>query len=265
MNGLKHIVKTVKGESPILFVIVLILFSGAILCVPAMLWDDRELMGINVWIKPLKFFISTAVYTLTVGYLVTLYPFSNLKKHIIRNLVAWTLLFELVIITIQAARGVQSHFNTSSALNGSLFSAMGILIAINVLIMVWLAIETLRVKLKTPRAIQWAIFLAWIISIFSSWVGGQMIAQMAHNVGVTDGGVGLPLLNWSTVAGDLRVAHFFGLHSLQILPLFALVIHRKLKTNTKNEIAMVLIFSFSFAAFVFYTYYQASRALPFIS
>ncbi len=265
MKGLKTIFKTVKGESPILYAIVLILFTGAVMCIPAMFIDDREVMGINVWIKPFKFFISTAVYTLTVGFLITLYPYSNLKKHIIRNLVSWTLLFELVIVSLQAGRGVQSHFNTSSDLDGSLFAAMGILIAINVLIMVWFAIDTLRLKLKTSRTIQWAIFFAWLITIFSSWVGGQMIGQMSHNVGVADGGAGLPILNWSTVAGDLRVAHFFGLHSLQIIPLFALLVHRKLKTKLKSQTAIVLVFTLIFAAFVFFTFYQASEAKPFIS
>ena len=265
MKALIGILKTVKEESPILYTIVWILFSGAVLCIPAMLIDDREVMGINVWIKPFKFFISTAIYTLTVGYIITFYPFSNLKKHIIRNLVSWTMLFELVIITIQAVRGVQSHFNTSSDLDGSLFGTMGGLIGINVVVMVFMAIETIRCKLKVSKPMQYALFLGWLIIIFGSWVGGQMIAQMAHNIGVEDGGEGLPLLNWSTVGGDLRVAHFFGLHSIQIIPLFALVVERKLKLSTKAQIAVITVFTLVFASFIFYTFYQASQGQPFIS
>ena len=159
---------------------------------------------------------------------------------------------------------MQSHFNLSNLFDGLIFAAMGILIAINVLIMALFIFETIRLKLKTPKLLQWATLLGWVIVFFGSWVGGQMLSIMSHNIGVEDGGPGLPLVNWSSIAGDLRVAHFFGLHSLQIIPIFALLISKKWKTTSRNQIIIVTVFGLAYALWIGYTFYQAKQGLPFI-
>ena len=264
MKTLNQILNTVKQSSPILYWVVIIHLFFTIGCLIGLAVDERTLMGINVWIKPLKFSISGGIYILTLGFLTTLYPFSKRKKSIITIIVAITLLLEISIIIYQAARGVKSHYNMSSAFDGMLFAAMGILIAINVVIMVFFIFETVRLKMKTPKSVQWAIFLGWIIVVVGSWVGGQMISQMAHNVGVADGGAGLPLVNWSTIAGDLRIAHFFGLHAIQILPLFALWVSKKWNNNTRTQLVAVTIFGLLYASWIAFTFHQAKQGIALI-
>ena len=265
MIALKKIFSTVKAESPILYGIVMVHFIAAAACMAGLFIDDRTLMGVNVWIKPLKFCISGGIYILTVGYLTTIYPFSKIKKSIINNTVAWTLLIEIAIITYQASRGVQSHYNQSTLFDGLLFAAMGILIAVNVLIMVLFIVETVRLKLNADTAVRWAILIGWIVVLFGSWVGGQMIDQMAHNVGVADGGAGLPLVNWSTIGGDLRVAHFFGLHGIQIIPLFAVWLSKKWKGTVRSRVIVVTAFGVFYAACIGFTFYQAKQGMPLIA
>ncbi len=264
MKYLNSVFNTVRKESPILFGIVMIHFALALMCLIGWIVDDRTLMGINVWIKPLKFTLSGGIYILTLGFLINFYPFSRVKRNIINNVVAWTLLVEIVIIVYQASRGVMSHYNQTSLFDGLLFAAMGILIGINVVVMAFFVIETIRLKLNTPRSVQWAILMGWLVVLFGSWVGGQMIGQMSHNVGVADGGAGLPLLNWSTVAGDLRVAHFFGLHGIQIIPLFALGLSKKWKVTNKKQIITVIVFGLLYASWIGWTFYQAKQAMPFL-
>jgi len=264
MSLIKHVLNTVKKESPILYTIVLIHVLFIIFCIGGILIDDRTLTGINVWIKPLKFWISGGIYILTLGFLITKYPYGNTKKNILRNIVSWTLLVETGIIFYQAFRGVRSHYNQDSLFDGMLFAAMGILIGINVLVMILLAFDAARLKLKVAKPIQVAIGIGWLVVIVGSWVGGQMISQMSHNVGVVDGGAGLPMLNWSTVAGDLRVAHFVGLHGIQIIPLFAWILVKKWNTNTQTKTMTVIAFSLVFAACVAFVFFQAKQGIPLI-
>ena len=91
-----------------------------------------------------------------------------------------------------------------------------------------------------------------------------MISQMGHNVGVADGGAGLPLVNWSTIAGDLRIAHFFGLHAIQVIPLFALWVSKKWNASTRNQLLIVTIFGLLYAGWIGYTFYQAKQGIALI-
>ncbi|WP_350286619.1 hypothetical protein [uncultured Croceitalea sp.] len=261
----KMLLAEVKEKSTILYWTALFILLIGAGCMIGLLVDDRMLMGVNVWIKPLKFSISIAIYLFTTGYLITKYPYSNRKKNIINHLTAWSLLFEFGIIVYQASRGVRSHYNGDSAFDALLFLLMGVFVGVNVLLMVVFIFDTIRLKLNTGKAMQWSILLGWTIVLFGSWVGGQMIAQVAHNVGVADGGTGLPLVNWSTKGGDLRIAHFFALHGIQIMPLFALWISKKWQLSNRNQIIAVTIFALMFASWIGYIFYQAKQGIPMIA
>ena len=264
-SSLSKILHTVKKESALLYWIAVGIFSLGVGCFFMLFIDDRTLMGVNVWIKPLKFSVSIDIFLVTVGFLITKYPYSKTKKGIINHITGWTLLLEMGIIAFQAARGVKSHYNIETLFDGMLFMLMGILIGINVVIMVLFVFDTVRLKLRTTKPMQWAIFLGWSVVLFGSWVGGQMIGQTGHNIGVTDGGAGLPLVNWSTIGGDLRIAHFIALHGIQIIPLFALVLSRKQNISTRNQTIAVSFFTLIYASYLTFVFYQAKQGLPLIA
>jgi hypothetical protein len=268
INGyvkINKLLMQVKDESSVIYWTAGVILLIGIGCLVGLIVDDRTLMGVNVWLKPLKFSISIAVYLITVGCLITKYPYSERKKRLINNATAWSLLLEFIIIVFQASRGVQSHYNTTTSFDGILFLLMGFLVGINVLLMVLFIIDTIRLKLNTPKVLQWAILLGWLTVFFGSWVGGQMTSQLAHNVGVADGGAGLPMVNWSTKGGDLRIAHFFALHGLQIIPLFALWVSKKWSLSSRNNIIVVSIFGLLFASWIGFIFYQAKQGIPLLA
>lgn len=184
-------------------------------------FDQRQLMGINLWIKPMKFAISIAIYSLTWPLFLQYLPCERAKKRFI-NFSVFALTFEMVCIATQAARGQLSHFNTTSVYNSLVFSLMGIVIVLQTMFALYIGFLFFKVKAgQIPAALLWGIRLGIIMAGVFALEGGIMASRLAHTVGAADGGPGLPFFNWSRIAGDLRIAHFMGIHALQIVPLFA--------------------------------------------
>jgi hypothetical protein len=197
--------------------------------------DPRELTGAPLWMKPLKFAISVTIYAVTLSWLIGLVQRGRRVARAAGTVVAVFLAVEMVIIVGAAAAGTTSHFNVATPLTTALFSIMGASIAIVWMASLVLAALLLRAELGDgSRSL--AIRAGFGIALVGMALGFLMTlpttAQLndfsgvagAHTVGAADGGPGLPLVGWSTVAGDLRIPHFVGMHALQALPLLALLL-----------------------------------------
>jgi hypothetical protein len=218
-------------------------------------FDHRQLLGINLWTKPVKFAISIAIYCLTWPLLLQYLPFERLKKRF-AHFTVFAMMFEMLAIATQAARGQLSHYNTSGVYNALMFAIMGIVIVSQTLFALYIGIMFFKVKAQqlTP-ALLWAIRLGIITACVFAFEGGIMASRLAHTVGAADGGAGLPLFNWSRIAGDLRIAHFMGLHALQIVPLFVVF------SGFKNARPAV-IFALMYFVVVSLLFYNAMLGRP---
>jgi hypothetical protein len=188
--------------------------------------SKTKLLGINGWIKPLKFALSIGIFSLTMAWFT--YEL-NLPATI--HLYSWAVIvllgFENIYIGIQAARGQLSHFNQSSPFYAFMFVLMGLAATLTTLYTGYIGLLFISTDFPyLPAYYVLAIRLGILLFVIFSFQGATMGARLRHTIGGEDGGPGIPLLNWSTQYGDLRIAHFIGMHALQVLPLLSFYVFK---------------------------------------
>lgn len=213
-------------------------------------FDERVWRNASVWAKPMKFQLSVAVHVLTIVWAARLLP-TRWRQHALPFWLAMFLsavaLFEVLYITLQGARGVASHFNRATALESALGSVMAFGAGVLVSVVFWVGCVHAHRAIKTwfeasgetgnPRE-RFNVYMSTAIAI--GFILGPILA------GMTGGSMGevkgpwpmpldkaaqsLPFLGWVTTQTDFRIAHFFGLHLMQIVPLTFYITSRFVKS-----------------------------------
>ncbi|WP_420628053.1 hypothetical protein [Candidatus Leptofilum sp.] len=247
------------------------------------IFDSRLITGAPAWIKPMKFAISTILYAGTLAWMLSFVKGYPRLVRWIGGLTALGLVVELAGIFFQAGRGVASHFNVSTPLNAAIFSLMGTFVMVIWVMNVATAVLLMRQKMEN-RPFAWALRLGLLVTAVGSILGfmmtqptpeqlaalqaGETVSVVgAHSVGVADGGAGLPFVGWSTEGGDMRPAHFVGLHALQLIPLLGVFVNRRFNTRLSEgrRTALVAIGGLGYLGFVLLLLWQSQRAQPLIA
>jgi hypothetical protein len=245
--------------------------------------DPRVITGAPAWLKPTKFASSIALYSFTLLWLLT---FVQGHPRLVRLVsVATTLSFmvEMIVVITQVVRGTTSHFNAATPLDSALFSIMGMFVVVIWLMNLLAAVLLLVQRLPDP-AFAWALRLGLLLTLVGAASGflmtrptptqltalkaNQPVAAIgAHSVGVADGGPGLPVTGWSTVGGDLRVAHFVGLHALQAMPLIGWLLMRRRarRLSNRQRTALIWIAGLAYLGLMLLLIWQALRGQPLIA
>jgi hypothetical protein len=201
-----------------------------------LLWLDRSVLDDEaLWLKPLKFHLSLAVHGITVLLAVRFLP-EGWQAHLITKFGLWAfaavIIYESLFLSLQAGRGVRSHFNSTTlfdSIGGSIMAAgAGVLVAVPFGIGLALAITALRSGwtgiTADPRTFAFALGF-----ILAGWLGGQTGGAIGANGGPFVGmdpteGTFMPLTGWSFSGGDYRISHFLGIHAMQALPIATVIL-----------------------------------------
>jgi hypothetical protein len=268
-----------KGSAPLTAtgLLMLVVLSGTVIGLAV---DPRIIGGAPAWLKPAKFAASIAIYTFTLAWIFSLIPEWRRTRRIVGWTTAVTMVIEIALISLQAFRGTTSHFNFATLFDGVVFTIMGAAILVQTFSTVAVAAALWRQQFA-DRALGWALRLGMTMTIVGGLTGGlmtrptpyqletarageRMTVVGAHTVGGPDGGPGLPGTGWSTEHGDLRVAHFLGLHALQALPILALVLARR-RLSELVRLRLTIVGAGSYMALFAILLSQALRAHPLLA
>jgi hypothetical protein len=251
---MKSFLSELKMRNASLYYFGLLTFAGAIACILMIMVDNTLILGINAWIKPFKFFISTVALSWSMAWLLYYIKKQRAVK-IYSCVLIITLAIELICITLQSVRGQRSHFNVNTGFDSLIFSIMGFAIMIFALWTIYITVLAfLQKEYPISKGYAWGIRLGLLLFILFANEGWVIVGNLGHTVGAADGNPGLALVNWSKQYGDLRIVHFFGMHSLQIIPLFSFYIGK-----TKGK---VILFSVVYFLLLNYLFIRALKGLP---
>lgn len=256
MDDMFNIVLLIKERSASLFYFGAICLIFGVVCLLLTKFHEVEVYGVNAMFKPAKFAFSTWILLWSVGYYIGDILIPKIE------VVEWTLILtlgaEIAYIAIQAFRGSESHFNVSTPMNSFLFSMMAIAASVATLCIGYIAMVYFTADTDhLPQHYVWAVRLGLVLFVVFAFQGFSMGAQMSHTVGAVNDNSSIYLLGWSTTYGDLRIAHFVGMHALQILPIASILFFR----NT----TATLMFALVYALLAIWTFVMAMAGKPIIN
>jgi len=253
-----------RRRQPLLWGAAVVLLLSMAPLAAALLLDGRTVNDVNVWIKPLKFAASLSLTFATLAWFWAYLPavrgrFLDRHAAVAVGLVA----FEMGYIILQSARGVGSHFNTATPLEALMFTLMGIAALVITALPLAVGVAVARAPASDlAPAYRLAVILGLALAtVLGAGAGIAISLNGSHWVAAahTDQG-GFPVFGWTRTGGDLRVAHFFGLHAMQILPFAGLLIARRRPEATR----LVWVVAAAFTALTVWTLVEALMGRPFV-
>jgi hypothetical protein len=180
------------------------------------LLDDRPWSGPISWRKPLLFSLSFALVGASLAWVMSFLPRRNAAGWFLLGSFGVASIAETALISLQAWRGVGSHFNFVTEFDASVFATMGLMIIVVVVDIVAITVWSF-VSLEAPASFALAIRAGLVLMVVGQGIGGFLVREGLRQEEV--GPVSSPLVFGQN--GVLNVSHAAALHALQLLPVLA--------------------------------------------
>ena len=266
LAGINAVYLAALRADPILTRIALAMVLSLLLTVPALLLEDRQFQGENVWLKPIKFQIALAVYFGTLAVFATWLPQAVMRSLRMRRfLIAAGLatIAEMLWIGGAAMFGTASHYNPQPIFYViyALMGACAVLLTSVSLVLGTAFWRDRRSVLPDPLRLSLALGLI-VTFVLTLVVAGTLSSLPGHHIGIPVTGATVPFLGWSREVGDLRVAHFLATHALHVIPVIGIAAMALRDTRHANR--AVWVGAAGFAALTLFAFVQALGGRPFL-
>ena len=220
-NGIALEWQSLSWASKFLVSYGLIMLLALVFCYVWSLSDHRLIREVGVWVKPMKFMLSTALFALTTVWVLKVAQ-SDLDQMPVYPwivaLLVLTSLFEVVYISYQASQGSASHYNVSDPFHAFMFGVMAVAAVGLTFSQAWLAWEIWNEQKGADLRVETlGVIIGLTMTFVLSTISGFMLGGNQP-----PSGQGIPIVGWHLYK-DIRPAHFLGVHAQQLIPLWGLI------------------------------------------
>jgi hypothetical protein len=246
-------IQQIKHRNETMFYYGLLCLALSLIFITLTKFTDTQVYNVNAWYKPFKFAFSTFTFAWAMAWYCYYLPDFNIK------LFNWSVIillgFEIVYIALQASKGQLSHYNLSTPVYTFLYSMMALAATLVTVYTAYVGFLFFNNSFPDlPAYYVWAIRLGISLFVLFSFEGFLMGSRLNHSVGGLNDNSNWFIMGWSKTVGDLRVAHFIGMHALQVLPFLSYYFLKSTKAT--------LILSILYGCLALATLYQALNGKP---
>jgi hypothetical protein len=162
--------------------------------------------------KPMVFGLSFGITLITITWVVSFLNLRNRTRAGFVSVFAAASVLETVLVTLQAWRGVPSHFNVATSFDALITRGLAAGGAVLVLLIVAMTVVAFRPNATVPASLRLAVQVGFMLLCAAMAVGGVMI------------GIGMRLVFAGNAAaayamgGALKPTHAMTMHGILVLP-----------------------------------------------